>query len=191
MVTRDFLKTRAGFAYVRECIKCGVSVGYATNVRPLHLYEVEFYEGIFRGTLHTTDLEYTLGVCRVQRGSVCVREYNRATCQYDTVYVGTPEALCSWVTDGDLRVTGYDEYEEFEIPLDVYNTDTCAGDARKLVYNQYTYKLNHKPLYSVVEDVAANPSYSWLVVNVHACASEVLRASAVFMRDVCGATLPI
>ena len=188
LISNDFLKTRAGFAYVRECVKCCVSVGYAVNLRPLHLYEVEFHEDFFRGTLYTTDLGCTLRACHVQRGSACVREYNMATCQYDTVYVGATETLRSWVIDGELLVTEYCD-DVVAVDFDVHLIDTCTGDARKIWCNKHMYDPNHRSCYSVIEDAAASP-YNWLVANAHGRATEVFRASAEFMRDVCGSELP-
>lgn len=174
----DFLKTRAGFAYIRECVKFGFDVADAV-LFTRDLYEVEVTSRKIHGRMMTTDIIDFVYRLRGVGGHYRIRKYNMVTCQYDTVYVGVAEALCGWILDGEI-----------EVPLDVYNTDTCAGDARKLVYNPFTYDLNHKSLYSVVEGVAANP-YSWLIVNEYSCAFEVFRASAAFMRDVHSSTLSL
>lgn len=186
----DFLKTRAGFAYVRECVKFGFDV--ADVVQSRHdLYKIEVTSYGIHGCLETAFL--TDFVCRLRSfdGRYTVRKYNVSTCEYDCVYDGSAEALHRWAAGGDIRIIDYDGFEPVECLFNLYSIDTCAGNERKLVYsNVLTFDVPYGSLSNVVEKVAINP-HSWLVCHVPGSDTEVFRASAAFMRDECGDILPL
>lgn len=189
LLSNDFLKTRAGFAYVRECVKFGLDIADAIQLRP-DLYEIEVASYRIRGCMKTIDLGDFVLRLRGFGAHYTVRKYNVSTCKYDCVYDGSSEALRNWVGNGDIRIVDYDDGDQEECLFNLYDIDTCAGNERKLVYNNApTYDPNHTTLAGAVEKAATNP-YSWLVCIASDNDSEAFRASAAFMRDVCGDTLP-
>ena len=189
LISNDFLKTRAGFAYVRECVKFGLGVADAIQLRP-DLYEIEVTSYEIHGYLETTNLMVFVRRLRSFDGRCRVRKYNVSTYEYDCVYDGSVGALYSWVVNGDIRIIDHDGDEPVECLFNMYDIDTCAGNERKLVYsNVLTFDPNYASLFDVVEKAATNP-YSWLVCHTPGSNTEVFRASAAFMRDVCGDILP-
>lgn len=189
LISNDFLKTRAGFAYVRECVKFGFDVADAIQFRH-NLYKIEVASYEIHGCLETTDLTDFVRRLRGFDGRYTVRKYNVSTYEYDCVYDGTSEALYNWVVCGDIRIIDYEDGEPVESLFNLYNIDTCAGNERKLVYsNARPFDMRYGSLFDVVEKVATNP-YSWLVCHTPGDNTEVFRASAAFMRDVCGDILP-
>lgn len=189
LIFNDFLKTRAGFAYVRECVKFGFDVADAVQ-RHHDLYKIEVTSYEIHGCMKTTNLTGFVSRLRSFDGRYTVHKYNVSTCEYDCVYDGSAEALHRWVVGGDIRITDYDGFEPVECLFNLYSIDTCAGNERKLVYsNALTFDVAYGSLSNVVEKVAINP-HSWLVCHAPGSDTEVFRASAAFMRDVCGDILP-
>ena len=189
LIFNDFLKTRAGFAYVRECVKFGFDVADAVQ-RHHDLYKIEVTSYEIYGCLETTNLTDFVSRLRSFDGRYTVHKYNVSTCEYDCVYDGSAEALYNWVINGDIRIIDYDGGEPVESLFNLYSIDTCAGNERKLVYsNALTFDVAYGSLFDVVEKAAINP-YSWLVCYAPGIDTKVFRASAAFMRDVCGDILP-
>lgn len=189
LISNDFLKTRAGFAYVRECVKFGFSVADAVLLSH-DLYEIEVTSYEIHGCMKTIDLGDFVRRLRSFDGRYRVRKYNVSTYEYDCVYDGSAEALYNWVINGDIRIIDYDGGEPVESLFNLYSIDTCAGNERKLVYsNALTFDVAYGSLFDVVEKAAINP-YSWLVCYAPGIDTKVFRASAAFMRDVCGDILP-
>lgn len=141
------------------------------------LYEVEFRNMYFYGTCRTTDIKELLYRVCVKCGSVSVREYNRVTYEYNTVYIGSVKTLRRWVMNGDIQVG-----------LDVYNTYTSVGGAHKLVFNPFIRDLCHQTFYQTVKKLASSP-FRWVIATVCGSDDEVFRASAAFMTKCCGLSL--
>lgn len=99
----DFLKTRGGFAYVRECVKCGISIHDATDGCGVDLYQVDIQARWSRTRVYTGFLhDVLLSMKDLCFGTCVIRKYDRDVRKYKVVYDGVTDALYRWFASGTL-----------------------------------------------------------------------------------------
>lgn len=95
----DFLRTRAGSAYVRECVKCGMDIRDAVDGCGRDLYQVDIQTRWSRVCVHTGFLyDVLLSMNNLCFGTCVIRKYDRDAREYKVVYDGVTDALYMWFT---------------------------------------------------------------------------------------------
>lgn len=127
----DFLKTRAGFAYVRECVKCGLCIYEAAVGRP-DVYEVQATNryGI-SGVTHTTYVCESIRMLYWQGiDALTIRKYVPMERKYVVVYNGSCKALYNWMSFGwvwaHVALYRYSRLVD-EQPSVIYTARECPG----------------------------------------------------------------
>ena len=176
LISNDFLKTRAGFAYVRECVKFGFDVVDA-KLFNLDLYEVEITSYEMHGRMMVANIVAFVRRQRSFDGRYRIHKYNRSTCKYDCVYDGSSEVLNDWVTVGGLLVPAVELYgfnNRGDKPTQIFSTYRTTQFTPHDVFARAANNYNRVLCYNADPD-------EWKLL---------FEADPAFMATVCGEPLP-
>lgn len=169
---REFLHSKEGFAYLRKCVNCGISLeaGYAEALRngaPI-LWTI-CQNGVYDVVTRVTTCEGWIWEINPGGGWITAECYSHQTGDMESQYDGNPVFLNDWVNNDTWAGCSYDVY---------------------IIHPKWGASLLKEDVHDLYRLLNELPSRSTVRLRSHQTGDLICTANAGFLCRVYGQTLP-